>query len=144
MSATAGYAATSTALLSVVALSPRLSVVAASLATTALVNARSATQHLFSAGSEHSLERFNAVIRRLEEEILDDGLSPLQLRNQHLRVGAARHFAADLWHHTVPTRTVQHYEDAPFPRLHEIRGLGNLVLPDSRWSPAFPSCHSFG
>ena len=123
---------------------------AARFSAAALVNARSATQHLLATRGEHSLERFDTVIGRLEEKILHYRFGTLQLRDQHLRVRSTRHLATDFGHDTVAARAVQDDEDAPLPRLHEVRGLRDLMLcyPWSR-SPrtsasSFPSRHSFG
>jgi hypothetical protein len=108
------------------------------------VDAWPATQYLFAAGGEDGLERFDTVVRRLEEEILHGGLGALELRDQHLGVRPARHLAAHLRHDAIAARAVQNHEDAPFSRLHEVRGPGHLVLRDPRRSRPFPFCHSFG
>jgi hypothetical protein len=127
-----------------------LATAASPFTTTALLHARSATKDFFATGSEHSLQRFDAVIGGFEEEILDHRFSALELIDQHLRVRPARHFAAHFGHDAVTARAMQDDEHAPLARLHEVRGLRDLIgcYP---WSPSartpgtsFPFCHSFG
>lgn len=122
---------------------------AAVTTTAALLNAWSASQHLFAAGGQNCLECFDAVVRCLEEKVLHYGLSTLELRDQHLRVCTAWHFTAHLGHDAIATRAMQNNNDTPFPRLHEIRGFGTLMLGDPRRTATsatspFPFCHSFG
>jgi len=118
------------------------------IAPAALVDARATSQNLFAARGEHSLQRFDAVVGRLEKEIFHHRLGTLELRDQHLRVGTTRHLAAHLRHHAVATRAMQYHEDAPLSRLHEVWGLRDRMLRHPRWStahaPAFPFRHGFG
>ena len=74
--------------------------------TSAVMHARSASQHLFSTGGEHCLERLDAIVGRFKKKVLDDGLSALELRDEHFRVRPARHFTAHLRHHPIPARSV--------------------------------------
>jgi hypothetical protein len=121
---------------------------AAVTAATTLVHAWTATQHFFSARSEHSFQRFDPVVGRLEEQILHHRLGSLELGDQHFCVGATGHLAAHLGHHAVAARSVQDDEDAPLSRLHEVGGLRHRMLRHPRWftahAPAFPFRHSFG
>src|SRR5689334_9382348 len=110
-----------------------------------LVHAGSALQHFFSTGGENGLECFDPVVGRLEKEVLHHRFGPLELRYQHLRVSPARHFTAYFRYHTITAGPMQDHNDAAFSRLHEIGGLGPLMLlRDPRWPPAFPFRHSFG
>jgi hypothetical protein len=108
------------------------------------MNARPASKDLLTTCRQNGLERFDSVVRGLEKEILHHGLGALELGDQHLRVRPARHFAAHLRYDAIAARAVQDYEDAPLSRLHEVRGLGHLMLRDPRRSTPFPFCHSFG
>jgi hypothetical protein len=107
----------------------------------------SASKDFFATRRKYRLERFDAVVSRFQKEVLYRGLRTLELRDQHLCVRAAWHLAAHFGHHTVAARAVEDDNDSALPRLHEIRGLGTLMLSDpwrtSTLSP-FPSCHSFG
>jgi hypothetical protein len=111
------------------------------------MHAWSASKDLFATRRKHRLERFDTVVSRFQKEVLYHGLRTLELSDQHLCVRAARHLAAHFGHHTVAAGAVQNDNDAPFPRLHEIRGFGTLMLGDpwrTSTSSPFPSCHSFG
>jgi hypothetical protein len=117
----------------------------ASAITAPVVNTRPALQYLFATSGEHSLQRLDAIVGRFEKEILHDGLGALELRDQHLRVRPARHLAAYFGHDPIATCPMQNHDDAPFSRLHEIRGLRRLMLRDPGRTPSpFPFCHSFG
>jgi hypothetical protein len=111
------------------------------------VHTRSSLQHFLTTRGKHGLQRFDAIVRGLEKEILHDGLGSLELRDQHFRVRPARHFATDFGDYAIAACAMQHHDQAPLSWLHEIRGLGYLMLRDPGWtsSPSpFPSCHSFG
>src|SRR5881394_3954940 len=117
----------------------------ASAITAPFVNTRSALEYLFATGGEHSLQRLDAIVGRFEKEILHNGLGALELRDQHLRVRPARHLAAYFGHDTIAACPMQNHDDAPFSRLHEIRGLRRLMLRDPGRTPSpFPFCHGFG
>jgi hypothetical protein len=108
------------------------------------MHAGPASKNLLAARRQNGLERLDSVVGGLEKEIFHDGLGALELRDQHLGMRTARHFAADLRHDPIAASAVQSHEDAPLSRLHEIRGLGHLMLRDPCRSRPFPFCHSFG
>ena len=114
------------------------------VAGTTFVHPRPTAKHLLSTRRQYGLERFNPVVGRLQKEVLHDGFGTLELADQHLGVRTARHLPAHLRDDPIPARTVQNHEDAPLSRLHEVRGLGHLMLRDPCRSPPFPFCHGFG
>jgi len=77
-------------------------------------------QNLFAAREQYGLECFDAVVSRLEKEILDHRLGALQLRDEHLCVNSGRHHAADLGGGSIPDWFSEHDHRAAFARLREI------------------------
>ena len=55
------------------------------------LDGRRAARHRLTARLEHGLERLDAVVGRLEEEVVHDRLRPLELLHERERHGSARH-----------------------------------------------------
>jgi hypothetical protein len=109
-----------------------------SLATrSSLGDFRASPEDLLAARRKHCLQCLDPVVRRLEEEILHDGLGFLELVDEHLRVRPTGHRPADLRYGAISTWLMQNDDGAPFPRLHEIRGTGGLSLGELRGPSVF-------
>jgi hypothetical protein len=81
-------------------------------------------------GLEHRLEGLDAVVGRLEKEVVDDGLRLLQLLHQRQRHRPARHRAAELRIDAIARRPAKHGHSTLLARLEEVRrfrGGGSLL-----------------
>ena len=103
---------------------PRRLLPAGSRRRDARLDGRRAARDRLPARLEHGFERFDAVVGRLEEEIVHDRLRPLELLHERERHGSARHRAAELRVDAVARRPAIDRDRALLPRLEEVRRLG--------------------
>jgi len=83
---------------------------------------RTALEDGLTARGEHRLESFDAVVRRLEEQVVDSGLGFFELPDQRLGVAARGHRPAQLRRHAVAARLSEDHELALLGWLNEVLG----------------------